>query len=349
MSVYFISFYNSYPITSGASNVTTNFYKYCPYKKKLFLINHEKNFKDKNVINFKPMFNNPFFKFLVLFRYLYVLIKYIKKDKPKIIVFEGASWIGYSLLFYLILKLNFKKISFIYHSHNIEFDIRRKNYFLGKLTYVFEKIMINNIDKFTVVSKTDQRWIFKLYKKKVSILKNGVVFSKLHKLEKKNVILFSGSLEFSENKIAFKKFYKIVHPLIKSKYKNFKIIVTGNKSIITEDVIQTGVLNYSKYKKLLRKTKVCIYPFRKGPGTKIKVIEALCYDIPVLSNKYGYQGIDLKNKNKLIFKNKLELKNKLNLILKNKKATSFKTIFEEAKKNFNMKTISNDFFNKLQN
>ncbi|OCW76702.1 hypothetical protein AKH17_03815 [Pelagibacteraceae bacterium GOM-A2] len=31
--------------------------------------------------------------------------------------------------------------------------------------------------------------------------------------------------------------------------------------------------------------------------------------ISSLSNKYGYQGIDLKNKNKLIFKNKLELKN----------------------------------------
>ena len=43
--VFFLTFYNAYPITSGASNISTNFYNFCPFEKKLFLINHEKDLK----------------------------------------------------------------------------------------------------------------------------------------------------------------------------------------------------------------------------------------------------------------------------------------------------------------
>ncbi len=45
----FISFFNSYPITSGASAVSTNLFESWPNKrKKLFQLNHEKNkFKKK--------------------------------------------------------------------------------------------------------------------------------------------------------------------------------------------------------------------------------------------------------------------------------------------------------------
>ena len=59
--------------------------------KKNCLINHEKDFKNKNIFNFKPINNKPYFKFLVLFRYLFKLIFEIIKSKPTIIVFEGAS------------------------------------------------------------------------------------------------------------------------------------------------------------------------------------------------------------------------------------------------------------------
>ena len=63
-----------------------------------------KNFKNKNIFNFKPINNKPYFKFLVLFRYLFKLIFEIIKSKPTIIVFEGKL-IGYSFIFY-----NFKTI-----------------------------------------------------------------------------------------------------------------------------------------------------------------------------------------------------------------------------------------------
>ena len=284
-----MTFYNAYPITSGASNISTNFYNFCPFEKKLFLINHEKDFKNKNIFNFKPINNKPYFKFLVLFRYLFKLIFEIIKSKPTIIVFEGASWIGYSFIFFIILKKFFKKIKYIYHGHNIDFDIRKNNLILRKITYGLEKYLVNKFDIFTAVSIEDQKRIKNLYKKKVKILKNGVNFDTRKSKKKKNLILFSGSLEFAENRIAFDDFYKNILPIIKLKHKKFQIAVTGNKSKINKKIKQMGVLNYSNYLNLLKQSKTCVYSFRKGPGTKIKVIEALCNNIPVLTNKYGFQ------------------------------------------------------------
>ena len=159
IKILFLTFYNSYPITSGASNISSNFYKFCPFQKKLFLINHEKDFKNKNISNFKPISNRPIYKILVLFPYLFKVISEIIKFKPTVIIFEGASWIGYSFVFYIILKTFFKNIKFIYHGHNIDFDIRKKKFFLGKLTFILEKYLANNIDIFTAVSKYDQKRI----------------------------------------------------------------------------------------------------------------------------------------------------------------------------------------------
>ena len=48
-----ISFYNSYPITSGSSAVTTALFNSWPGKKKLFLMNHEIKIKKKIFIILK--------------------------------------------------------------------------------------------------------------------------------------------------------------------------------------------------------------------------------------------------------------------------------------------------------
>ena len=44
---------------------------------------------------------------------------YCKDKKNPIIIIEGASWTGYSFLFYLYIKKKLKHAKFIYHSHNI--------------------------------------------------------------------------------------------------------------------------------------------------------------------------------------------------------------------------------------
>ena len=152
-----ISFYNSYPITSGSSAVTTAFFNAWPGRKKLFLMNHETEIKKKNINNFKIKSNNSFIKFIYLIPYLLFIYSEIKKMKIKYIIFEGASWTGFiyiSYLFFLILGI---KAKFIYHAHNVDYFFRRKNIFISSLSFYFEKKILQNFFLSTSVSEADFR------------------------------------------------------------------------------------------------------------------------------------------------------------------------------------------------
>ena len=52
--------------------------------------------------------------------------QYCKNKKYPVIIIEGASWVGYTFLFYFILKKKLKNSKFIYHSHNIEYLLKTK-------------------------------------------------------------------------------------------------------------------------------------------------------------------------------------------------------------------------------
>ncbi len=108
-----ISFYNSYPITSGSSAVTTALFNSWPGKKKLFLMNHETKIKKKNIYNFKINSNRPILKFIYLIPYLIFIYSKIKKTKIKYLIFEGASWTGFIYLAYIFFIIFGIKTTFI--------------------------------------------------------------------------------------------------------------------------------------------------------------------------------------------------------------------------------------------
>ena len=81
-----------------------------------------------------------------------------KNKKYPIIIIEGASWVvTLSILFYFKKKL--KNSKFIYHSHNIEYLLRKQknNYFISILTKYFENYIGKNFDIFTCVSNVDKK------------------------------------------------------------------------------------------------------------------------------------------------------------------------------------------------
>ena len=73
----FISFYNSYPITSGASAVTTSLFVNWPTRKKLFQLNHQNIIKKKNIYNFKINSNRSIIKILYLIPFAIFILKNI--------------------------------------------------------------------------------------------------------------------------------------------------------------------------------------------------------------------------------------------------------------------------------
>lgn len=191
MNTIFISFYNSYPVTSGSSYITTNLFELWPNEKKsLFLFTHEKNKSLKpNIFSYNISSDHSLIKIINLPFYLFFILKKINISKKINIFFEGASWIGFTFIFFIILKFLNNKIRFIYHAHNVDYDLRKKN-IIGWITFKMERFIIKNFDITTSVSKKDQKRFFNLYKIKPCLLENGIHITKITKINKKKKIFF---------------------------------------------------------------------------------------------------------------------------------------------------------------
>ena len=154
-----IAFFPIFPTYSGASEVVYSLYKSLPGNKKLFYIN---NFSSN------PKLNSIIKLFCIPILFFKVFI-YLFSKQNKIIIIEGASWIGFSFIFLLLTKIFIIKKKIIYHAHNIEYEIRKlkNSATIILLTKYIENLVYKITDFPTVVSYRDQKKLKKFIIKKV--------------------------------------------------------------------------------------------------------------------------------------------------------------------------------------
>ena len=61
--------------------------------------------------------------------------------KKKIIIIEGASWIGYVYFLIKLLNILIKNVKIIYHAHNLEYEVRKlkNSKIISLISFYFEK------------------------------------------------------------------------------------------------------------------------------------------------------------------------------------------------------------------
>lgn len=351
-STIFISFFNSWPITSGASAVTTSLYNAWPGEKMLFMMNHEFKSKSKGIVNFNINSNKPIFKLLCLIFYIILILIKIRKKKIKYFIFEGASWSGYIYFVYKFIKLFYGKVKFIYHSHNVDYYFRKQqNFFIRTFSFFFEKDILQNFDISTSVSKSDQKLFKKIFKVNTTILENGLNLKQnIIKKRVKKYLFFPGSLEYQENKIIFQKLVQNEFLILKKYIPDICLLQSGGgiiSNLKNKNIKLLGRLNRNDYLAYLKNSLLIVIPAKKGPGTKIKIIEALCYSVPVLSTKNGINGLNFKESNYITYKNLTDFKNKIYYFSKKKfKTNKLNNIYKYFRKRYSMKKIVNDFIKK---
>ncbi len=324
INVALVCFYLASKGGNGAAEVTLGMYNSIKERKKLFEIDDRK-------VNIKII--NLIFKIYQIFKISLKMSKFFKSGHKNIVIIEGASWVGFSFIFFILSKLFIKKIKYVYHSHNIEYDIRHNhdnNFLIIFLTKVFEKYIFKNCDYTTVVSADDQKRIKKLYNINSSILENGIDIKRL-KIKKphfklpKFYFMFIGSYWFKPNKEALEYIFKELLKEIRNFDKNIAFIMTGDgfpterlkyyKNIIYLKNLNKYYLNY-----LILNADYLLFPMKKRTGTKLKIIESLMIGGNIVTSKGGIKGIDIKFKNfPYIYKNKTNLLKILKRIKKNKK------------------------------
>ncbi len=354
----FVSFFQVFPSYSGASEVSSSFFNSWPNKnKKFFQVSSKKIIKNKKIFSFKINFENPIKKLVKINLIAKEIIKYLNNSKKKIIIFEGASWIGYFYILKKILKKKFPNLIFIYHSHNIEYDLRKSksNFFISFLTKVIEKKIFLSCDISTVVSKNDYQRITKLYNVKPYILPNGLTINSILSSKKSDIklpkkfIFFNGSYLYKPNMFAIDTLIENIMPKIIKKFPNIKLVISGGglkKNIKKKYLINLGILKKKDLVNVIKKSICLAVPLEYGFGTRVKIIEALILGCKVISTKKGIEGIDMKFKNSSfkIANNNIHFTKLLINELRNNNKVKKKSI-NYYKNKYNMSLIVKKFYN----
>jgi hypothetical protein len=352
-----VTFFDAYPPKSGAGVVVYDFFHSWPDDNKcLFQMSTEKIYK-KKIINTKLIKNKAIFKILSLPILILRLLKYFNNSKKKILVIEGASWIFYSYLVIFFLKLLFSDIFIIYRSHNIEYEIRKKNssLFIGLFTKYIEKKVFNLSNIVTAVSMLEQKKISKYYNVRTRLFPNSIRIIDFIKLKEKPVkkipkkyILFCGSYEYLPNKYAIDNLINNILPIINKK--NIYLVLTGSSNINFNNnkVINLGNVKRAELK-FLYKNAICLMAtLFDGYGTRVKIIESLILESNVISTSKGIEGINFYPRQRVIIANqKNKMISGIYNFMKFKKYNKIKNLNNKILKYYSMEDNVNKLFNDI--
>ena len=303
----FVAFYPVYPSSMGSSEVSSSFFESWIGQKKIFQISHLKKINSKEIHTNFITEETPINKIFKIIPLVMDVKKYLINSERSNVIIEGPSWIGYSFIFFITLKIFLPKTFFIYHSHSIEYEIRKKNsnFFISFITKIMECYIFNNVNLATSVSIKEYKKIKNLYNKKTIIFSNGVSIKKLNNknqkillsknkkiLLPKKYIFYSGSYLYGPNKKAIDLVNNYFMPKLIKKFPNLKLILTGGGYNFKHSwLVNLGIIKKDYLVQLLRNSQLILTPIYEGYGTRIKIIEALMLGVPVISSPKGIEGI----------------------------------------------------------
>jgi glycosyltransferase involved in cell wall biosynthesis len=325
-NVVIISFYESYPPISGAATVTYNTAKYMNGKKYLFQLSPHSSetieIDDSlEILNFKFLPTSHLTKAYSLISHFPRIVREIKRIDADYVILEGAAWVGYYLLLYWFLKFRLVRSTIIYHSHNVEYLLRKEKstVFTSWLTKFAEKTIMKNVDVPTAVSQKDVEGFEKLYNLKPVILPNGVDVEKFEKIPESKIaeikekyhlptneklVLFMGVTDYKPNKEAIEFLMNDVFPLIHEKFTNCKLVIIGGKIDYEKEwLINPGSIPFEDVPSFVKCCDICVSPIFSGSGTRLKILEYMAASKPVISTTKGAEGLGATDKKDILIAN----------------------------------------------
>jgi polysaccharide biosynthesis protein PslH len=263
-----------------------------------------------------PVFSDSPLRYINLY-YFFALRKIVRQNNIRHVIVEHPyyGWLGLLLKWFCGCKL-------IIHSHNIE-ALRWKStgHWWWRILGWYEKNVHQRADMNFFIHEEDRNYAQRKYA--IAINKSTVVtygipvdsiplpaeraaarkqLQQIHPVKEGEIILlFNGTLNYLPNTDALNIILQYINPLLLSipGYR-YKIIICGNKLPATynnlsayydKNIIFAGfVPDISIY---LKGADIFLNPVTEGGGIKTKVVEALAYNMTVISTESGALGIPL--------------------------------------------------------
>ncbi len=349
MKTAFICFFPVFPTNMGSAEVIRSLFICWPNEKKIFQISHVNKKKYKNTETLFINKEKPLSKIFMIPLLILKVLKFLKNSKEKLVIIEGPSWVGYSFLSLILIKIFSPSTKVLYHSHSIEYEVRKmtSNKIIIFVTRILEYFVFKYSDLATSVSNIERQKIKKLYNVKCIRLNNGIS-KKVIKFDKKkifkfNYIIYCGSYKYLPNKLAIDFIIDKLMPKVLRVYPSLKLILTGGGFKKKKKFLYNlNIVRKDKLFNLMYNSKMMIVPIDKGTGTRIKIIEALILGVNVLTTKKGIEGLKFKRgKNKFPIVAKKELF--FEKIIENYKSNNQRGVSDKLYKPYIMENIVNKF------
>ena len=173
-----------------------------------------------------------------------------------------------------------------------------------------ESHMHTYADYFLACSTKDVTELLRLNKNRIKglLVPNGTTQKKvIEKDFSEPSLIFCGSLDYAPNKNGLLWFYEMIWPKLKMTVNGITLTVIGRNGHdnayaplkIDPQINFTGeVKDVTPY---YQKNNIAIAPLLEGSGTRLKILEAMSFGLPVISTSIGAEGIDyIENKHIII-------------------------------------------------
>lgn len=162
----------------------------------------------------------------------------------------------------------------------------RKDFKLGEF-FEGEMKLLNSVDQVWAIS-VEEKYLFEQFIKTPVHLVPHLTTSEIQSTTKTIDVLYVAS-ENEHNIAAAQWFFNKVYPLLETK---ISITVVGKINKHIKDYPNVNKINYVEdLSATYNASKVVICPMLSGTGLKIKVVEALSFNLPVVCNTRGVDGL----------------------------------------------------------
>jgi len=315
MKIVFICFYEAYPPVSGAASVSWNMAKHVDGKTTLIQMGIQDGDlciqNDINIITLQGFVDNRIKKILRIPGWIFKIIGHLNRIEPDIVVLEGASWVLYHWLLMKVIHLLAKPAELIYHSHNVEYNLRKEkhNRFVTEVTRWAEGRILHEVNTATAVSHVDRRQFEYLYGIKPQILPNGVDIDTFDQVsptqiqtEKKKyaltnqTVLFVGSYWYKPNQNGIDFLIKKVMPNVVERQPDARLAIVGGEVPWKKPwLITPGCIPFQQLPVFVKACTIGVAPIFSGSGTRLKILEYMAAGKPVISTAKGVEGINVKD------------------------------------------------------
>ncbi|WP_138496197.1 glycosyltransferase [Paenibacillus pinistramenti] len=215
---------------------------------------------------------------------------------------------------YMEIFKNNTSAKMIYFGHDLHFLREMRNYELTKNPNLiksseeWKKIefsLFNDADVIHVVGSYEQSFLQKEFANKpirnIPLFPYEQLYAEDHDIEtfdSRKDLLFVGGFNHTPNYDGILWFLNEVFNEIKKQLPDVKLYIVGSnppedlKARSTDDVIVTGFVSDEELERYYNRSRLVIVPLRYGAGVKGKLVEALYYQVPVITTSIGSEGLE---------------------------------------------------------